>query len=92
MKTNLLHYGVLALLGTFTIIGLKAADESKAAIAGQSWQHLALETEPEKATSDPSVSEQIVSLGNKGWELVTVLNFSSEGTTTRTVYYFKKPQ
>ena len=92
MKNNPLLYGILAIAVAFTVLGLRAADNDDTRPAIQQWQHLAFETLPQDATSDPAVSEKIVSLGNEGWELVTVLNFHREGTTNRTVYYFKKPQ
>jgi hypothetical protein len=61
------------------------------------WQHLAL-TEKVGVTqvtgqegSTAELSRQIVKLGAEGWELVSVANFSRDGTTRKTVYYFKRP-
>ena len=61
------------------------------------WQHLAL-TEKVGVTqvtgqegSTAELSRQIVKLGEEGWELVSVANFSRDGTTRKTVYYFKRP-
>lgn len=92
MKNKPLFYGMILAGIALTIFGLKADDDKRVPVPMQQWQHLAFETLPQDAVSDPAVSEKIVSLGNDGWELVTVLNFSREGTTNRTVYYFKKPQ
>jgi hypothetical protein len=55
------------------------------------WQHLALQHDASKPFSTPDLARQINKLGEEGWEMVNVLNFQEEGTTTKTVYYFKRP-
>jgi hypothetical protein len=52
------------------------------------WSHLTLST---LDLDDAQVARKINSLGNDGWELVDVENFSRKGDTVKTVYYFKKP-
>ena len=67
------------------------SDPAGAADASERWSHLALPRDASEPLSDPDFARKINSLGAEGWELVNVLNFAKEGTTTRTVYYFKKP-
>jgi hypothetical protein len=40
--------------------------------------------------TDRETSRQIVRLGDEGWHLVDVETFCREGTTVKTVYYFKR--
>lgn len=54
------------------------------------WEHLALPRDASKPFAEPDFSRKINQIGDQGWELVNVLNFAREGTTTRTVYYFKR--
>ena len=54
------------------------------------WQHLALTVDLENDVKSPS--GQINRLGRDGWQLVDVENFVAGGETTKTVYYFKRPQ
>jgi len=53
------------------------------------WQHLALT----HVIGDPGneLASNINKAGREGWELVSVGNIMESGTTTRTVFYFKKP-
>ena len=55
------------------------------------WQHLALSRGAREGLSDAEHSRRIVQLGNEGWELVDVESITKDGTTTQTVYYFKRP-
>jgi len=54
------------------------------------WQHLAL-THDVKTGVPRELARQINKLGRDGWQLVTVENTCNAGTTTKTVFYFKKP-
>ena len=53
------------------------------------WEHLAL---PHGADLAGDLSRQINRLGNEGWQLVCVTAIAKEGTTEKTVYYFKRPK
>ncbi len=64
------------------------SDDSDRAVG---WQHLAL-TQDADEDMNAELSRQINELGNGGWELVDVENFIEEGTTVKTVYYFKRWQ
>ena len=88
----------------FCLAGIVAAVVMSQVLAGTErslptakWQHLAL-TEKVSITQvtgqqgpEQELSRQIVKLGEDGWELVSVANFSRDGTTRKTVYYFKRP-
>ena len=38
------------------------------------------------------LSAQIVKMGNEGWELVDVSGVLEDGSTTKTIFYFKRPK
>ena len=74
-----------------------SAKESERSFPTAKWHHLAL-TEKVSVSQvtgqegpERELSGQIVKLGEDGWELVSVANFSRDGTTLKTVYYFKRP-
>ncbi len=54
------------------------------------WEHLALSRETARGLADGEFSRKINTLGMSGWELVDVENFNGNGTTTETVYFFKR--
>jgi hypothetical protein len=56
----------------------------------KSWQHLAL-TNVIGQTPNSELARNINKLGREGWELVSVGNIVESGTTTKTIFYFKKP-
>ena len=54
------------------------------------WQHLALPHEG--AGLDGDLFHQINRSGNDGWQLFGVTPIAKDGTTVKTVYYFKRPK
>ena len=66
----------------------KTDDQGKASVTR--WQHLAMTHDVKRGTAG-ELARRIVKLGRDGWELVTVENTSQAGTTTKTIFYFKKP-
>lgn len=80
-----------ACLGLSLNLWSQDAQKREAGRAVIAWQHLALSHPAEKAWNDKELAKQINQLGREGWEMVSVLNFSKDGTTESTIYYFKKP-
>ena len=58
--------------------------------SAEKWQYLALKAKYEPDSPTAEVGRNITKLGREGWELVSVENHTTSGTTTRTVYYFKR--
>ena len=54
------------------------------------WQYLAFKSNIKPDSPTAEVGRTITKLGKEGWELVGVENHSTSGTTTKTVYYFKR--
>ena len=80
-------------LGVVFAAGLPAQNEdAPAPAAAPSWQHLAFPVEGGKVFGNPQVSRQINQLGRDGYELVDVETIVKEGTTVKTVFFFKKAQ
>ncbi len=67
------------------------AEKPAVASATKQWQHLALAHNTAELGNDAQLAKQINKLGRDGWEMVTVLNFSEDGSTNNTMYYFKRP-
>ena len=60
--------------------------------SAQGWQHLALENDLADPANNQELSRRINQLGREGWELVDVENITKDGTTSKTVYFFKRSQ
>jgi len=54
------------------------------------WQYLAFKSKIESDSPTAEVGRTITKLGKDGWELVSVENHAESGTTTKTVFYFKR--
>ena len=54
------------------------------------WEHLALTQDLQAGQTHDDVGPKIVQLGREGWEMVSVANLMVNGTTTKTIYYFKR--
>lgn len=80
----------LGAAATVTVIAAEKGQEEAKAAAGR-WQHLALTHELKQDAGTGQIGRQINKLGRDGWQLVAVENFTNAGTTTKTVFYFKKP-
>jgi hypothetical protein len=92
VKTRILLYGVMILLCTVIAMQVLADDHSKDKMkpSATGWQHLAL-TNVIGETPKNELARNINKLGREGWELVSVENFAESGTTTKTIFYFKRP-
>ena len=79
--------------GMALTLQLWSQDDPKVASGGAQagWQHLALAHPADKDWDDRELAKQINKLGREGWEMFSVLNFDKGGTTSNTIYYFKKP-
>lgn len=80
---------VLALLAAATCLWAAAPESSR---ASRAWEHLALEQDAAQGISTPAFARQINQLGDAGWELVTVTTHQNGGSTTKSVFYFKRPK
>lgn len=76
-------------LVSFTLYGAEPEPRDGAI---QSWEHLALTHADSAVADDKELSMRIVRLGNEGWELVTVSSVVQDGTTVKTILYFKRPK
>ena len=91
MKRLAIAASVVICLGALLAAGLAAQNESRApADAPASWQHLALPHDTHQGVGTPELSRQINQLGRDGWQLVDVEGIVQDGTTVKTVYFFKR--
>lgn len=93
-RTRNMKTGILLICGAVCICAIAAvkvlaADESSNTSA-EKWQYLAFKSKIEPDSPTAEVGKTITKLGREGWELVGIENYSEAGTTTKTVYYFKK--
>jgi len=91
MKKLAIAASVVICLGALLAAGLAAQNESRAPAATPAgWQHLALPHDTHQGVGTPELSRQINQLGRDGWQLVDVEGIVEDGTTVRTVYFFKR--
>ena len=69
----------------FTASANQPGDDKKAVTR---WEHLALPHD--RADLGGGLGKQINRLGNEGWELICVTPVAKEGTTEKSIYYFKR--
>lgn len=91
-KTRILLYGVMILFCTVIAVQVLAQDRSRDQMkpSATGWQHLSL-THTIGDTPKSELASSINKLGREGWELISVGNITESGTTTKTVFYFKRP-
>ncbi|MBL7140568.1 MAG: hypothetical protein ISS74_06630 [Planctomycetes bacterium] len=97
LTRNLIIAGVVvAVAATAAVLwaagGDGAAPPAPAApVAPAQWEHLALQHEAARVIGDADLSQRIRGLGREGWELVGVTNCAKDGTTTQSIFFFKRP-
>lgn len=85
----LLACAMMFVFGIVTAAVLAADDDTDTATAGVTqWQYCLLTVKADQPQSE--LGRQILKAGREGWELVSVENFSVNGTTTKTAFYFKR--
>ncbi len=91
-KTRMLLYGLMILLCSAIAMQVFAQDRSTKQVkpSAKGWEHLAL-TNVIGETPKNELASSINKLGREGWELLSVGNVTESGTTTKTVFYFKRP-
>ena len=89
---RILLFSVMILFCTIIAMRVLAEDQRKDGIKPSTtgWQHLSL-THTIGDTPKSELGKSINKLGQEGWELVSVENITKSGTTTKTVFYFKRP-
>jgi hypothetical protein len=92
IKTKTLLFGLMILFCVIIAVHALAKDQEGSQMKPSAimWQHLAL-TQTIGETPRGELAQNINKLGREGWELVSVGNITESGTTTQTVFYFKKP-
>ena len=93
VKSKTLLYGMMifllcAIIAVQVLAREQNRGETKSPTTG--WQHLAL-TNTIGKTPMSELTSKINKLGREGWEMVSVGNIIESGTTTKTIFYFKKP-
>lgn len=92
-KSKTLFYGMMIfLLCTIIAVQVLAREQNRSETKSpaKGWQHLAL-TNTIGETPMSELARNINKLGREGWEMVSVGNITESGTTTKTIFYFKKP-
>ena len=91
VKTKTLLFSLVILFCVIITMQALAKDQSEDKKNPSSgWVHCAL-TYTIGETPQSELASGINKLGREGWELVSVGNITESGTTTKIVFYFKKP-
>ena len=90
VKIKMLLACVIILICAVITVKVLAAEHEGRELSTTKWQYLALTHELVRDVSSDGLGTRITKLGQDGWELVSVENFSESGTTTKTVFYFKR--
>jgi hypothetical protein len=91
-KSRILLPGIMIILCAIIAVQVLAQGANRDEIKQQNkeWQHLAM-TNVIGETPKSELARNINKLGREGWEMVSVGNIIESGTTTKTIFYFKKP-
>ena len=93
-RTRNMKTRMLLICGVICICAIVAAKvlavDGGSAASAEKWQYLAFKSKIEPDSPTAEAGRTITKLGKEGWELVTVENHCESGTTTKTVYYFKR--
>jgi hypothetical protein len=91
-KCKVLLPGIMIILCTIIAVQVLAqeANRDKKKSLTTRWQHLAL-TNVIGETPKSELARNINKLGREAWEMVSVGNIIESGTTTKTIFYFKRP-
>ena len=85
---------VILIVGVICICAIVAAKvwaaDGGSNASSEKWQYLAFKSKIESDSPTAETGKTITKLGREGWELVGIENHSEAGTTTKTVFYFKK--
>lgn len=94
MKTKHFIIATVSCLVLALVVGLWAQEPGPGtgSPSPRRWQHLALEQDAKRPMNDMKFARQIDQLGNDGWELVAVDGVLDAGTTTKRIYFFKRPR
>lgn len=95
-QCTLLLAGSLAIVAISVVCFVPSTASSQIAVPSATtttaWEHLAMTHDGAEIGSSPELSARIIRLGEQGWELVDVSTIVKEGTTVKTVFYFKRPK
>ena len=90
-RTSLITVTMLALWLSFSAPAPAAdppAPDSKPTVIR--WEHLAFTQDLKAGQTHNDIASEIMRLGREGWEMFSVANLTQDGTTTKTIYYFKR--
>ena len=92
MKTRVLPLCGMICICAIVAAKVLAAEDGNDAVKSSAvkWQYLAFKSKIEPDSPTAEAGKTITKLGSEGWELVGIENHSEAGTTTKTVYYFKR--